>query len=148
MNKESWFDLRPGEDTRMFRFSKASTPGLGPTTHRPIQWVPLASSLAVTWARVEAEHSNVSNAEVKDVWSHIFTFPICLHNRHRTSLTVHFQDGTNDRGIRCLSWWWIRSRSEGCLHIVIVENCSNSERETKICEVSSWRQNSGSPLWV
>jgi hypothetical protein len=65
---------------------------VGPTTHHLIQWAPLASSLAVMWARLEAEHSYVSNADVRNVWSHISTFAICVHNLHRNSLTVHFQD--------------------------------------------------------
>jgi hypothetical protein len=37
-------------------------------------------------------HLDISNADVKNVWSHIFTSAVCLHNLHRNSLTVHFQD--------------------------------------------------------
>lgn len=92
MNKESWFDLQQREDTLIFRFCKAPTPAVGPTTHHPFQWVPLASSLAVKWASLEAEHSDVFNADVKNVWSRIFTFAICLYNLHRNNMTVHFQD--------------------------------------------------------
>ena len=82
---------RPGEGTLIFRFCKASTPAVGPTIHHPFQSVPLASSLAVKWARLEAEHWGVSNADVNNVWSRIFTFAVFLHNLHRNNLTFHFQ---------------------------------------------------------
>ena len=149
MNKESWFDLWPGEDTLIFRFSKASTLAVGPTTRHPIQWVPLASSLAAKWVRLEAKHLDVSNADVKNVWSHIFTSAVCLRNVHRNSLAVHFQDSGR---ITVTSEVYhdgrLKSRSKGYLHNIIVGNCSNGERETTLCEMSSWRQNSGSPSWV
>jgi len=53
-----------------------SRPALGPTQH-PIQWVEGAISLGLKQLSHEADHSPLSSAKVKDVWSYMST--PCLH---------------------------------------------------------------------
>jgi hypothetical protein len=62
----------------IFLYTTASRPALGPT-QPPIQWVPGALSLGVTWQGREADHSPQSSAEVKNAWGYNSTPPICLH---------------------------------------------------------------------
>jgi hypothetical protein len=57
------FDFRRG--LGIFLFTTASRTVLGPT-QPPIQWVTGALSLAVKWAKREADHSPTSSAEVKE----------------------------------------------------------------------------------
>jgi hypothetical protein len=58
----------PGLDSRqwkVFLFSTASTPALGPT-QPPIQWVPGVLSPGIKRQEREADHSPPSSAEVKN----------------------------------------------------------------------------------
>jgi hypothetical protein len=60
----SGFDSEQG----MFFFTTMSRLALGPT-EPPIQWVPGAFHLRAMRPGREADHSLLSNAEVKNVWS-------------------------------------------------------------------------------
>jgi hypothetical protein len=66
----SGFDYRQG--MRIFLFSTASRPALGPT-QPPIQCVPEAVSPVIKRLGREADHSPPSSAEVKNAWSYIST---------------------------------------------------------------------------
>jgi hypothetical protein len=57
---------------RVFLFTTASRPALGPT-QPPIQWIPGALSLGVKLTRREADHSPPSSVEVKNAWSYTST---------------------------------------------------------------------------
>jgi hypothetical protein len=48
----------------MFLYSTASRPAVGPTKSA-MQWVPGGISLGVMWPGLEADHTPLSNAEVK-----------------------------------------------------------------------------------
>jgi hypothetical protein len=50
---------------KIFLFSTASRPALGPT-QPPIQWVPWVLSLGAKWPGYKADHSHPSNAEAKN----------------------------------------------------------------------------------
>jgi hypothetical protein len=60
----------------IFLFTTASIPALV-ATQPPIQWVPGALSPEVKWPGREADHSSLSNAEVKNEWSYT-SIPVCL----------------------------------------------------------------------
>jgi hypothetical protein len=62
---------------RIFLFTTASRPALGPT-QPPVQWVPASLSREVKRSGSEAEHSPPSSAEVKCAWSYTSTPPIRL----------------------------------------------------------------------
>jgi hypothetical protein len=49
------------------------------STKPPIQWVPEVLSQGVKQPGHEADHSPLSSAEVKNIWSHASTSLICLH---------------------------------------------------------------------
>jgi hypothetical protein len=66
----TWFDSRQG----IFLMATASRAALG-TTQPHIQWVPEALSPRV---KREADHPFQSNADVKNAWSYITTFPYVL----------------------------------------------------------------------
>jgi hypothetical protein len=71
-----WFKSR--QEMRIFLFTTASRPALGPT--KPlIQWVTRALSPGVKRPWREADHSPPSSAEVKNAWSYTSTPPIRLH---------------------------------------------------------------------
>jgi hypothetical protein len=57
------FDFR--QRKKIFHFSTATRPALGPT-QPPIQWVPEVPSLGVKQRGREADHSPISNADVKN----------------------------------------------------------------------------------
>jgi len=59
---------RRGFDSR-FLFATVSRLALGPS-QPPIQWVTRALSLGLKWPRREADHSPISSAEVKNMWSY------------------------------------------------------------------------------
>jgi hypothetical protein len=69
---ESWQELG------ILLFATASRLGLGPT-QPPIQQVLVSLSLGVKWPGREADHSPLSIAEVKNVWSCASTPSIRLH---------------------------------------------------------------------
>jgi len=62
----------------IFLFTIMSRLDLRPT-QLPIQWVPGALSLGLKQLGHEADHSPPSSANVKNVWGHTSTPPICLH---------------------------------------------------------------------
>jgi hypothetical protein len=64
VDRISLFESR--QESRIFIFTTASRPALGPT-QPPIQWVPGALSLGVKWPGREADHSPPSSAEVKEL---------------------------------------------------------------------------------
>jgi hypothetical protein len=64
------FDFRRG--LGIFLFTTASRMALVPPKP-PIQWVPGALSLGVKRPGREADHSPLSSAEVKNVWSYTST---------------------------------------------------------------------------
>jgi len=70
------FDSRRG--LGILLFTTASTTALGPT-QPPIKWVPVALSLGVKRPGREADHSTLTNAEVKNAWSYTSTLSIRLH---------------------------------------------------------------------
>jgi hypothetical protein len=73
---DRWFESQQG--LRIFLFTTASRPALGPTQPR-IQWVPGARSLGVKRPVNIDDHSLPSSAEVKIARSYTSTFPIRLH---------------------------------------------------------------------
>jgi hypothetical protein len=60
------------QELRIFLFTTASRPALGPT-QPSIQWVQGALSLEVMRPAREANHSRPSSVEVKNVWGYTFT---------------------------------------------------------------------------
>jgi hypothetical protein len=70
------FDFRLG--LGIFLLTTVSRTALGPTQPL-IQWVSGALSLGVMQPGCEADHSPLSSAEVKNVWSYTSTPPIRLH---------------------------------------------------------------------
>jgi hypothetical protein len=78
---------------RIFLFTTASRPALGPT-QPPIQWVPGALSLGVKRSGREADHSPPSSAEVKNAWSYTSTaqyvFMVGAQLKHRDKFTFIF----------------------------------------------------------
>jgi hypothetical protein len=61
----STFPYRDSQRVKIFLFSTASRPTLGPT-QSPIQWVPKARSPGVMWPGREADHSHPSSSEAKN----------------------------------------------------------------------------------
>jgi hypothetical protein len=64
------FESRYG--LRIFLFTTASRPNLGPT-QPPIQWVLVSLSLGVKRPECEADNSPPSSAKVKNAWSYAST---------------------------------------------------------------------------
>lgn len=80
ISDESRFDSWDGRE--IFPVSKASGLALGPT-QLPIQWI--LGLLSLKWPECEADHSPLSNAEVKNKWScaplpHIPTSQMSMSN--------------------------------------------------------------------
>jgi hypothetical protein len=73
----------------IFLFTTVSRPALGPT-QPPIQWVPGAPSLGVTWQGREPDHSPPSSAQVKNAWSYISTPPIRLMTWYSVKCSHNF----------------------------------------------------------
>jgi hypothetical protein len=65
------FDSR---QDKIFLFSTASRPALGPT-QPPIQWAQRVISPGVKRQRREADHSPLTSAEVKNTWNYTSTPP-------------------------------------------------------------------------
>jgi hypothetical protein len=70
------FETRKG--LGIFLFTTASRSALR-LTQPPVQWVPGALSLRIKRPGLEADHSPLSNVEVKNVWSYTSTPPTRLH---------------------------------------------------------------------
>jgi hypothetical protein len=89
--------LIPGRG-KIFLFSTASIPALGPT-QLPVQWVPGAVSQGVMWLEHEADHSLPSSAGMKNggaipPLSHLSSLHCAQLIKHRdnftfTAISVH-----------------------------------------------------------
>jgi hypothetical protein len=63
-----------------FLFATVSRPALG-ATQSPTQWVVGALTLGVKWPWHKADHSTLSSAKVKDVWSYTSALAVHFHGK-------------------------------------------------------------------